>query len=223
MGQLVLVLLASLLSVTRGQQTPCASAPCANGGLCVEDGRTTFVCQCARGFGGVLCDAVLAPPMAVLSAPSVVGPCDALFLDASASVVPANSSAPPTFLWFLDGVPFEPSPYPGAKVFAAHFFPPSPAPDPTPGRRGTRANEAGSVLAFHPLELDAGRSYTFAVRVLNAFNQSSVLESRVVSRSALAVPTLGVTQTPALVSAESEVRLSPVVSASRCAPFNAYV
>lgn len=35
---------------------PCTSQPCAHGGTCVSSGGRQFVCRCAPGFAGDLCE-----------------------------------------------------------------------------------------------------------------------------------------------------------------------
>ncbi|XP_028406423.1 fibropellin-1-like, partial [Dendronephthya gigantea] len=36
--------------------TPCASSPCFNGATCVDEGATSYTCQCRDGYVGDRCD-----------------------------------------------------------------------------------------------------------------------------------------------------------------------
>ena len=42
-------------SVANNLGSPCASAPCFNGGTCKNEGEA-FVCTCPRGFSGLKCE-----------------------------------------------------------------------------------------------------------------------------------------------------------------------
>lgn len=44
------------LPVLISESNSCASSPCVNGGVCIEDAIDSFHCTCAAGFTGVFCE-----------------------------------------------------------------------------------------------------------------------------------------------------------------------
>jgi len=212
------------LTTTRAAFQPCATAGlCLNEGACVPSpGPATwpwFTCDCSAGWTGLNCSVcnsnVTCPlvirPIARLSGPSVVDPCDVVVrLDGSAS--DGFQSAPPTWQWSIVSI-----------VLANGTAVPSPANDTLGATFGRFEVGQPWMLLLDPTEMLDEANYTFALTVgavppQNASVQPSTALFSVKTTRAMPIkwtPQLSVLAPPIVVRS-SPARIEAVVQRSIC-------
>lgn len=53
------IMICSHVSLPPTVVSPCISTPCQNGGLCTNTAFGEFICNCAGGFTGTICDTTM--------------------------------------------------------------------------------------------------------------------------------------------------------------------
>jgi hypothetical protein len=207
----------------------CQPNPCRNGGTCL-DGIASYVCNCSSAYTGINCTGIIPvvyvppppPPViaasltAVISAPSDIGNCDTLLLDAGASYATgAAATVPILYNWTLTSM-----------VDATTYIPIAVTDVIIGSTMGSYVAGTRSIVSIAAFELPANTVFTFTVTLRNSLNHVSLPVNAVIRKGSLPVPIAVIAQ-PVAVTRAALTILQPSITVTQCngtssAPLYAY-